>query len=561
MIRTIIGSSELFPIEHRFLNGACAISLFFSVAIVINNIALELDPVLNLIIGLSSVVFGVLYYFARIRRYYLVPLWGLIILFIIDVPPAWFLNSGLFGSTLYICILILTLLIVIVRGRSRAIIAVLFIAELLAMIAVEYWYPDLVVPYKSRGMQFVDIFGNLAFALVMLVLLIMLVMKNYEEEKKKADESNRLKSFFLANISHEIRTPMNSILGFSELLHDSALPDEEKLHYIRIIHKSGHHLMGLIDDIIDLSRIEAGEIVMHPKPFPIDALMGDLYDIFTMQLKTGVVRLVMELPAGVRPGSIVADEMRLRQVLMNLIGNAVKFTESGSIWFGYRIAGPDRLLFHVADTGIGIAPEHLKDIFLQFRQADDSYTRKYGGAGLGLSISQKLVNLMGGEIRVESEPGRGTIFTFDIPYQPATESAGPRPGQERSGEESGSRDRWKGKTVLVVEDDDDSYRFLERVMARYGINVMRSSNGLDAVETCRNDAAIDCVLMDIQLPFISGTEAAKKIREIRKDLPIIAQSGNVYDADRAACLEAGCNEFIAKPILPDALLAVLDRFL
>jgi len=559
----IIGNPERFLIEQRLLNGSSAIGIVLSLAILINNIALGLDLFLNIIIGLSFPYFCLLYYLSRIKEQYLIPMWGLIIFCMVFIPPAWFLNSGLLGSTAFICINIMAAFLAITRGKTRIIIAVLLIGELFAVIAIELFRPDLVVPYASRSQQVVDIILTFAFSLVMLVVIIIFIMKNYEEEKKKAEESNKLKSYFLANISHEIRTPMNSILGFSGLLRDGALPDEDKLHYIDIIHKSGKHLLELIDDIIDLARIEAGQVTLNPRPLPLDMLMGDLHDIFSLQMKDAGkhVELIVKLPEGPRAGSILADEVRLRQILMNLIGNAVKFTESGTIEFGYRITANGKLLFRISDTGIGISQENISHVFEQFKQADDSHTRKYGGAGLGLSISKKLINLMGGDIWLESEPGAGTAFYFDIPYQMA-EHIEPRKEQaEPSAVEMKSRDAWKNRTVLVVEDDNNSYRFLERVMTRYGIHVIRSVNGLEAVEICRSNLNIDCVLMDIQLPFISGNEAARMIRQIRSDLPIIAQSGNAYEADRYASIQAGCDDFITKPILHDKLIAILDRYL
>jgi signal transduction histidine kinase/CheY-like chemotaxis protein len=563
MLERLIGNSEQFPIEHRLLSGSCAISIVLALAVLLNNLALGLNTFLNVIIGFSFIYFCLLYYLTRVKGYYLIPVWGLILFFIVFIPPAWFLNSGLLGSTAFIFINIIVTCLVITRGKSRIIVAVLLIAEMFAVIIFEFFRPDLVVPYVSRQQQIVDLILTLAFSLVMMVVIIIFVMNNYEDEKRKADESNKLKSFFLANISHEIRTPMNSILGFSGLLREGSLPDEEKLHYIDIIHKSGRHLLKLIDDIIDLARIESDQVTINARPLSLDVLMGDLHDIFCLQVKDlkKNIELVMKLPAGSGAGTILADEIRLRQVLMNLIGNAVKFTESGVVEFGYRITEAGSLLFYISDTGIGINHDHVSHIFQQFKQADNSHTRKYGGAGLGLSISKKLINLMGGDIWLESESGRGTTFYFDLQYRPAGDEESPDERIEPGPNTLKGRDNWKNRTVLVVEDDDNSFRFLERVMSRYGVHVIRSVNGLEAVEICRSNLNIDCVLMDIQLPFISGNEAAKMIRQIRADLPIIAQSGNAYEADRSASLQAGCNDFITKPIIHEKLLSILDHYL
>ncbi len=563
MIDRIIGTSEEFPIEHRFLNGTCCIATIFSLAILINNLALGLDPLLNLIVGLCGLLFCILYYFARFRSSFLLPVWGIMVFTSLSIPVAWFLNSGIFGSTIYICFVVLVLFTIIAPRKLRYIIPSLFIAEIIAVIAVEYFHPYLVVPYVSRGMQFIDIIINLAFSLIILLTAILLVMKNYEQEKLKAEESNRLKSYFIANISHEIRTPMNSILGFSELLRDESLPPAEKQNYIDIIHKSGNHLLKLIDDLIDLSRIEAGQLIISEKPFSLKDLMRELYDIYNIMIKDHVrsLRFTMGPPGYSCPDMIVADELRIRQVLINLIGNAVKFTHFGIVEFGCRVSELGRLLFHVSDTGIGIAKEELVHLFKEFKQADESHTRKYGGAGLGLSISKKLVNLMGGDIWLESEKEKGTVFYFDIPFKPAGngEPAGKDSNIGNVSKTAG--DKWKSRTVLVVEDDDDSFRFLSRLMSRYGVNILRSVNGLEAVNICRSTPEIDCVLMDIQLPLLSGNDAARRIREFRKDLPIIAQSGNAYETDRAESLNAGCNDFLTKPIQSEKLLAILEQYL
>ncbi len=560
MIKRIIGDPSEFPIEHRILNGAFVVSSLLVIAIMVNNLVLGLNPVLNLIIGCACALFLFLLYLSRVRKMYSIPLWALALFFIGALPFSWFLNSGLFGSTIYICFVMLAVILVIARGRMRLLFAGIFIMEILALIMLEYWRPDLVVHYENREMQFIDIIINLAASLVMMMVLIIIVMKNYEEEKKKAEESSRLKSYFLANISHEIRTPMNSILGFSELLLDEELTDRDRKHHVDIIRRSGGQLLNLIDDLIDVSRIEAGELKIREKTFNLDAMMGELYDIFAMQMqKTGhTASLVRDRPPAGEAGTVVSDENRLRQVLMNLIGNAVKYTEKGTIRFGYERVDEGRVRFFISDNGVGIDPENLPRIFDQFMQVDGTMSRRYGGAGLGLSISKKLVELMGGRIEAQSEPGKGSRFVFDIPCRSVSGDTVTAPEPAKKKEKNGS---WKGRTVLIVEDNDDSFRLLERILTKHGITVMRAGNGRDAVDLCAARTDINLVLMDIQLPGMSGYDAARRIRAYRSDLPIVAQSGNAFDSDREASIQAGCNEFIAKPIIIGDLLKVLERYL
>lgn len=560
VIERIIGKADQQSLEHRFLNGACAISVLLAAAILINNLLLGLDPLLNVFIATAMAAFAVSYSLARFRALFNLPRWLLIMTCMLFLPPVWFLNGGLFGSTLPICFVILVLILIVIEGRGRIVTAILLGLEILGVTVLEYLRPDLLTPYRSREQQFIDIILNLLFALLMIGIMVVQVLRKYDEEKRRADESNRLKSYFLANISHEIRTPMNSIVGYSELLNDGAATDDERRQYVDVIVRNGRHLLMLINDIIDISRIEAGEVVIVDRTCSLDDIMGELYDLFRIRtVADGPVRLVLLPPDGSRPPQIIADDLRVRQVLINLLANALKFTERGEVSFGYRHEG-SWIVFSVSDTGIGIDQEHRDFIFQQFKQADDSHTRQYGGAGLGLAISRRLLHLMGGDIWFQSEPGRGTTFWFSIPYRAAAEP-GERCAEEVRPSRGSSRgeETLRGRTVLVAEDNDDSYRFLERVLKRHGVTVLRAANGREAVEICRETGDLAAVLMDIQLPLLNGYEATRAIRALRPALPVIAQSGNAFDSDRAASVEAGCNDFIAKPINPETLLALLTR--
>jgi signal transduction histidine kinase len=562
IIEKITGPVDSLPIEHRFLNGISAVTAVLAVFILVNNILLGFPAMLNLIIGTGCIFFMSMYYLSRFRRRYRFPLLGLIIFFILCLPPAWFLNGGMLGSTLIICFFIFILIVIISKGMIRRVSLTIFCSEILAVIIIEYLNPEFVVTYKSRSMHFTDIVTSLIFAFIMIGVMVWLVMKNYAEEKRKADESNTLKSYFLANISHEIRTPMNSIMGFSELMKDPSLPDYDRMRYLDVIIGNGRHLLALINDIIDISRIEAGEVSIYLKPCPLRLLMNELYNIYSIQLGStnGKISLMKEIPPGDDPDTVLVDELRLRQIMMNLLSNAVKFTDTGTISFGYTHAGAGIVRFHVKDTGAGISAANSTRVFEQFKQGDDSHTREHGGAGLGLAITKRLVGLMGGEIRLQSEEGLGSVFSFEIPCEKSAAGHPAYPSRYMN-QTAGGTDSWKGKTVLIAEDNDDSFRLLEKILTRFSINVIRASTGLAAVEICRDETSLDCVLMDIQLPVMNGHEAVKKIREFNKNLPIIAQSGNAFESDRMMSLDAGCNEFIAKPIIMDNLLEVLGRYL
>jgi len=253
---------------------------------------------------------------------------------------------------------------------------------------------------------------------------------------------------------------------------------------------------------------------------------------------------------------INGDRDRLKQVLINLISNAIKFTNKGSIKVGYKLDFPNLLEFYVIDTGIGIQPQKINLIFERFIQADDSITRKYGGSGLGLAISKGLVELMGGKIWVESTQMKGSSFYFSHPLKVINNGIAQITASKEDHNFNG-----KGKTVLVVEDDKFSFKYLEAILKRYEINVLHAVNGLEAVEFCKSNPQISMILMDIQLPSMSGYEATKQIRKIYKNLPIIAQTANAFDEDRAKCLKAGCNEYMAKPISMSALKDIFAKYL
>ena len=377
--------------------------------------------------------------------------------------------------------------------------------------------------------------------------------------KVKAEESDKIKTVFLANMSHEIRTPMNGILGFAQLLSSEKISRQELNEYIQAIDSNGKVLISLIDDIIDISKIESGHVKINRESIQLNEFLDEIFQSFLNEPRRTEkenVQFILEKDLPDLECIIETDPVRLRQVIYNLISNAIKFTSKGTIRVGYRLDSPNSLLFYVKDTGIGIQPQKLKLIFERFIQADDSITRKYGGSGLGLAISKGLVELMGGKIWVESSQMKGSSFYFSHPFK-VTNIAN---SQGKHSKETHVFNG-KGKTVLVVEDDKFSFKYLETILKRYEINILHAVNGLEAVELCRTNPQIALVLMDIQLPSMSGYDATKQIRSMFKDLPIIAQTANAFDEDRSKCLEAGCDDYLAKPISMSALIDIFSRYL
>jgi two-component system sensor histidine kinase EvgS len=374
------------------------------------------------------------------------------------------------------------------------------------------------------------------------------------QAKMQAEAANQAKSEFLANMSHEVRTPINGVMGMLQLM-ETTLLDAEQASYIRMATEAGNRLTRLLSDILDLSRVEAGKMEIRMAPFKIQDITDSVSGLFSVTARNKNVTLECILAPGM-PEVLVGDEMRVRQVLFNLVGNAIKFTERGGVVLGVEplsaTEGEGYLVhFSVTDSGIGIAKDRLNDIFEPFRQVEDSYTRSFQGAGLGLSIVQRLVDLMAGTVSIESTPGEGTVVHVILPFK--THRDGPSSTAETS-----STGTSHGLQVLLVEDDESNRLTTRKLLEKSGHRVLLAENGRQAYELLlEND--IDCVLMDIQMPVMNGIEATRLIRESaelgpKKDVPIIALTAYAMDGDREKFLDAGMNGYVAKPVKIQYLL-------
>jgi len=382
-----------------------------------------------------------------------------------------------------------------------------------------------------------------------------LIQKQLEDAKADAEKSNNLKSSFLANMSHEIRTPMNAITGFASFLKDRSFSRDEIDKYADIIITSGNHLLNLINDIIDISKIDAGHISLSKEIINLDALMRELYSFFHSNLMAkNNQNITLNMNAPQLDMQIVTDETRLRQILINLLANAVKFTEQGEVEFGYFIK-KDKLLFYVRDTGIGISPEKQEIIFNRFQQGTDSTEKLYGGTGLGLAIAKACTHLLNGNIWLESEVNKGTTFYFTIDYSVAYTSM---PQNKQNNNETFN---FNGEVILIAEDDIYNFTYLETVLSKYNLKLIRTKTGKETIDKALELDNIKLILMDIQMPDLTGTEATIEIRKHKPDLPIIAQTAYALNDDKRRFLEIGCNEYISKPINKSQLLHLVNNFL
>lgn len=377
-----------------------------------------------------------------------------------------------------------------------------------------------------------------------------------EKAKKKAEIANIYKNQFLANMSHEIRTPMNGLVGFASLLREEDTDTATRNQYLDVIEGCSNQLLNLINDIIDVSKIEAGELKISKGKCNVGSMMAKLETTFN-QLKTEKhkehIEIIAKVPAVHANLTIHSDPTRLEQVMVNLIGNALKFTDQGSIKFGFNVRD-NKVLFKVADTGIGMDQDKLDLIFERFQRLNAGDRAKYDGTGLGLAISKGIINLLGGEIKVESEPGKGSTFSFDIPLvlidKPKTKKSDPQPKDMSV---------LNGKKILIAEDDFVNQHFLTKLFSEFKPELIFAKNGVEAVGIYKNTSDIAVVLMDLRMPIMDGFEAAEKIFEIDPDAIIIAQTAYAMAGDREKCLKSGFTDYVSKPMKKEQVLAALAK--
>jgi signal transduction histidine kinase/CheY-like chemotaxis protein len=378
--------------------------------------------------------------------------------------------------------------------------------------------------------------------------------KDFELAKEKAEESDRLKSSFLANMSHEIRTPMNAIIGFSNLLMEGELDSESKLELNREITKSGFALLNLIENILDLAKIETKQIKIKKTEFSFKELLKEIHYYYTEITANKKFSFILN-PDIQEDIIIFSDQERMQQILKNLIENAIKYTEEGTVELGYQTENNYISVF-VKDTGIGMNKQQLDHIFTRFTKIEDKKQKLYEGAGLGLAICKNLVELLEGEINVESEIGKGSIFTIKIPIKQINKFE----VSDKLKSEYNERYNWSNKTILIAEDDDSNFRFFTMTLSETNINIIRAKNGIEAVEKSVNKD-INMILMDIKMPEMDGLEATERIKKENPDITIIAQTAFAMENDKELSLEAGCNAYIQKPIQKVKLLSLMNKFL
>jgi PAS domain S-box-containing protein len=387
-------------------------------------------------------------------------------------------------------------------------------------------------------------------------------LKQVNEEllkaKGEAEISNKLKTSFLANISHEIRTPLNSVVGFANLLLPDDLSREAKEEYIEHINHNSDKLLQIIGDIIDLSRLESSQIEINYEGASLNEIINEVIEEARQSIKRNEKSIILTVKNQFEDyGDLIfTDRIWLKRVLNHLLDNAVKFTLEGSVELSYYKEN-DNVLFKIKDTGIGINKENLGLIFEEFSQESEGHHRPFEGLGIGLTLAREVIGRMRGKIFVQSEKGFGSEFSFTIPYRPAGSRKIKIPGVEQFL----NAPDWSLNRCLIVDDNKDVLIYLKRILHTTGIDIITAKSGFEAIELVKSTPDIDVVLLDMQMPVMNGIEATREIRNIRKDLPIIAQTAFIFEDDKDIILEAGCDACLIKPIRKEHLLTVMASFI
>ncbi len=395
------------------------------------------------------------------------------------------------------------------------------------------------------------------FYVIITAVLFYLVLKSHlvkiRHAEQKAIESDNLKTAFLQNISHEIRTPMNSIIGFSELLKENNSSEKEKAQYLDMIEKGSGQLLNIVNEVLDISLIETGNITINKQKVNLNNLVEEVYQWHKPMVRTGI-SFTSAKGLSDASCSVLTDGTKVRQVLNNLVDNAVKFTDTGYIAFGYSLVN-NELKFFIEDTGIGIKVDYHEDIFERFRKVGQDKSRLYEGLGLGLAICKGNIDLLKGKIWVDSAPGEGSKFYFTIPYEPVNE------GEMKMAKKLYNTDNLEDLTVLVAEDDEINFFYIKEIFRGTGAEILHAVNGKEAVEMVMENNNIGIVLIDIKMPVMNGYEAIKMIRERRPELPIIAQTAFALSNEMLKAFNAGSNDYISKPFKKEQLLSMVVKHL
>jgi signal transduction histidine kinase len=552
MKETLINKNSFLDFEIKFLRSLTLMSAIVGGISVIVNIFIGLSILMILLPTLVWVFYVIFYYWSRTGKWVL-PLkilYSFITMSLLNL--IWIQNGGSHGPSPTLFVLIFSVMLFIWSGKELLIMTFIFFINVLVIFFIDNRYPDLIQGYKSEPDRFLDVLlGVIVFGGVIFIL-INNAKKGLMEQYLEAKRSDRLKSAFLANMSHEIRTPMNAIYGFSQVLKDPSFTEEEKKQYIDLICNQTDYLLSIINELIDISKIESGALKLHEDVADLNDIISKMPDTLNHLRKESVeVKIFLEKESA--DLKINIDSTRLRQVITNLMSNALKYTFNGYVELGYQLLDNKFIQIYVKDTGIGIAQKDAGKIFDRFYQVESkNKTVLNEGTGLGLPIASALAKHMGGEMWVESVEHEGTIFFFTIPYKPVNTDKVPKtmPAADL-----------KGSTIMIVDNHKNNYLFLKQSLSNINAKAIWMPNGKEAVKYVKNKHKVDLILMETKLPEMDGYNSARKIKQLNGSIPIIAQSIFTAEHEQGKAMEAGCYDYISKPIQLNQLIEILKKYL
>ena len=553
-----IDRGEQKEFERGFLLPLSIVGIWFSLISFILNIFLGFNLTLVFVPVFSFSIFLLVYYLVKNGIYQSAAKWLFIFSVFIFVNLTWFYNFGSQSPWFFIIVLLYSYLVLMLNGKNLLLISILLFTNTIALFLFEFYYPNALGDYQNNTARLTDFYSATILFGASAYILMSLAKRFYLSEYKKAKEAEKLKSSFLANLSHEIRTPLNSIVGFSNVLAeaDEDMSEEEKLKYGAIIKQSSSSLLRLINDVLDVSKIEAGQLGVKENEFCVNDLIYSLKDIYTLAIKKNDKReLVLKTQIPHELIFVTGDKERVKQVLNNLLDNAVKFTESGTIAFGFSLED-NMVHFFVEDTGIGVKAEYKDSLFDRFYKVEDDKEILYRGVGIGLYLSKKIVELLDGTIWFESTFGKGSIFHFTIPDNNLVVKEKEKPVSVRKKEKTFGK-----HTLLLVEDDLASMELLKQILKSVDLHTIEAATGAEVLNILDTMPEIDLVLLDIRLPDINGFDLLVKIKEVLPGVPVIAQTAFVMAGDKKKCFDAGFDDYISKPIMRDALFAKIEKYL
>lgn len=553
--REFIGANRL-DLVRRIIPALSLVAMAIAFVGFFVNIFIGLDFQVTIITVSAFVAYGLCYLLSKKERFRVIAKWILFLFTLLAFNFYWHFNYGSHGPALYLFVILYSFSVFIFDRTEAIILGIIVIANLIVLFLIEYNNPGIVGKYVTDKERVIDVYSTLIYYGFIFYVFMSIAREAYFSEYKKAKRADQLKSSFLANMSHEIRTPLNAIVGFSNILADEDLSQEERNQYAAIINGSNNSLLRLVNDILDVSMIESDQLSFVRSECNVSELIEGLAETYSLKIKENPgVELIKNSPA--EKVYIKTDGTRLQQVMTNLLDNAVKYTEKGKIEFGFTVREKE-LKFFVKDTGIGIKDSHIIYLFDRFYKVEDDTSKLFRGTGIGLYLSKKIVGLLGGDIWVESEYGKGSQFYFTIPKTDfRLEIVANKSGWNDGYLQSDS----KRSKILIIEDQESNQQYYTALLKPGNFELIQAYNGKDGIDAFENHRDVDLILLDLKMPDLDGFQVLKEIRKRDMEVPVIAQTAYAMSTDKEKCLEAGFNDYVSKPVEKEAMFKLISEYI